>query len=585
MEQNEQEEEIFYNSKSELIPYNIKSDFIKNNFLLIFVNPKSGSQEGKIILNYVKAYKESSIQSYNIIHFPIEEDEDDWLFFSRSRSNSVQSFDEIRLNSKISEKKDIQHPSKFDPNIPFSVIIFNLLNEIEYKNGKNFIKKYISDFPSNEMRILIGGGDGSVLSIIEDLFKENINLEKCIFGAMPLGTGNDLSNAMGFDSSCEIGIKVEYFQRVLYTYLIASSIKIDIWNLELKVDKNEGKIFDVITNGEIELKDDKKNLMTYFSKTFINYMSIGFDAKIGFMFGQKRTSSRICNKIIYAYEAGKNILKGLFQKSLGLSSLLESLITLENKNMEDNGYNINSSKDDNYFFDEDGFNMLNNKKIIFESIDKRKKKNYNPVILKGNPVVIVGQNINFYMGGTEHIWGNTNQVGIQACGLKRAEKKQFESDLLQKLNKDQLSDDRKIEFITYNHGMDMGLDRVARGNAKKIHQGSGPFVFTFKKILSKAQKKKLNKVYINIDGEFYHLVQPKQIVISLNDKICNGQIKFLKNEFAIWRLKQKTVFQKIKKNVKYYKYSLIIFPFIFILAKYGIDYSIIYLIYMIFLFF
>ena len=577
--------EIFYKSKSELIPYSIKSDFKKNNFLLIFVNPKSGSQEGKIILNYVKAYKESSIQSYNIIHFPIEEDEDDWFPFTRSRSNSVQSFDEIRISPKNSEKQDILHPTKFDPTIPFSVIIFNLLDKVEYKNGKNFIKKYINDFPSNEMRILIGGGDGSVFSIIEDLFKENINLEKCIFGAMPLGTGNDLSNAMGFDSSCEIGIKVEYFQRVLYTYLIASAIKIDIWNLVLKVDKNEGRIYDVITNGEIEIKDDKNNLMTYFSKTFINYMSIGFDAKIGFMFGQKRTSSRFCNKIIYAWEAGKNILKGLFQKSLGLSSLLESLITLENKNMIENKNIISYSKDDNYFFDEDGFNMINNKKIIFESIDKRKKKNYNPIILKGNPVVIVCQNINFYMGGTEHIWGNTNQIGIQACGLKRAEKKQFELDLLQKLNKDQLSDDRKIEFITYNHGMDMGLDRVARGNAKKIHQGSGPFVFTFKKILSKAQKKKLNKVYINIDGEFYHLVQPKQIMISLNDKVCNGQIKFLKNEFAIWRLKQKTVFQKIKKNVKYYKYSLIIFPFILILFKYGIHYSIIYLIYMFFLFF
>ena len=122
------------------------------------------------------------------------------------------------------------------------------MNNIEYKNGKNFIKKYLSDFPSNEIRILIGGGDGSVLSVIEDLFKEKINLEKCIFGAMPLGTGNDLSNAMGFDSSCEIGIKVEYFQRVLYSYLIASSIKIDIWNLELKVDKNEGKIYDVLSN-------------------------------------------------------------------------------------------------------------------------------------------------------------------------------------------------------------------------------------------------------------------------------------------------------------------------------------------------
>ena len=161
--------------------------------------------------------------------------------------------------------------------------------------------------------------------------------------------------------------------------------------------------------------------------------------------------------------------------------------------------------------------------------------------------MIVCQNINFYMGGTEHIWGNKNQIGIQACGLKRAEKKKFELDLLQKLNKEQLSDDRKIEFITYNHGMDMGLDRVARGNARKIHQGSGPFVFTFKKILSKAQKKKLNKVYINIDGEFYHLVQPKQIIINLNDKICNGQIKFLKNEFAIWRLNKKLYFKKLGK--------------------------------------
>ena len=583
----EDEPEIFYKSISELIPYSIKGDFQKKNFVLIFVNLKSGSQEGEIILDYVKNYKETSIQSYNIIHFPIEEDNSDWFPFSRSRTNSVQSFDEIRISPKKEEKQiqnEISHPSKFDASIPFSVIIFNLLDEIEYKSGKYFIKKYIEDFPDNDIKILIGGGDGSVLSIIEDLFKDNINLEKCIFGAIPLGTGNDLSNAMGFDSTCEIGIKIEYFQRVIYTYLIASEIKIDIWNLKLKVDKNEGKIYDIISNGEIELKDEKNNFLTFFSKTFINYMSIGFDAKIGFMFGQRRTRSRICNKVIYAWEAGKNILKGLFQKSLGLSSLLESLISLENENIEDNNDFNNYTNDTNYFFDDEGFNVLNNKNIIFESIDKRKKKNYNPTILKGNPVVIVCQNINYYMGGTEHIWGSTNQIGIQPCGLKRKEKKLFELELSNKFT-NQLSNDRKIEFITYNHGMDMGLDRVTRGNAKKIHQGKGPFVFTFKKILSKAQKKKLNKVYINIDGEFYHLVQPKQIVISLNDKICNGQIKFLKNEFAIWRLKQKTVFQKIKKNMKYYKYSLIIFPYILILLNFGFKESIVYLIYMFLLFF
>ena len=86
----------------------------------------------------------------------------------------------------------------------------------------------------------------------------------------------------------------------------------------------------------------------------------------------------------------------------------------------------------------------------------------------------------------------------------------------------------RLIFEEQLKNLDSILEGDERGNAKKIHQGKGPFVFTFKKILSKAQKKKLNKVYINIDGEFYHLVQPKQIVISLNDKISNGQIKFLK---------------------------------------------------------
>lgn len=118
------------------------------------------------------------------------------------------------------------------------------------------------------------------------MHKEKINLEKCIFGAVPLGTGNDLSNAMGFDSNSEIS-KIEYFQRVLYTYLSANIINIDVWELELKVDKNEGKIYDIITNGEIELKDENNNFLKYFKIIFVNYMSIVFDAKVRFHFGKK----------------------------------------------------------------------------------------------------------------------------------------------------------------------------------------------------------------------------------------------------------------------------------------------------------
>lgn len=570
---NREEENIFYRKKNGTIPMNIIEDFEDNsNFLLLFVNPKSGSQEGKIILDYVKKYKEISIRNYNIIHFPV--DEEDWfpLSFSRSRSNSVQSFEEIKI-------KGVEHPTKFDPTIPFSVIIFNILDKEDLQKGKNFIKYYLKDFPKEELKILIGGGDGSVLSIIEDLYNEKLNLEKCIFGAMPLGTGNDLSNAMGFDSKCEIGFKIEYFQRVLYTYLTASTIKIDIWKLRIKLDKKEGKIFDIISNGEIELKNENNNSLSFFTKTFINYMSIGFDAKVGFRFGQRRTSSRILNKLIYALEAGKDILRGLFQKKLGLSSLLENFISLEGESIE----NKKLSNDENYFLDEEYFKLLN-KKIIFETIDKGKKNNYNRTILKGSPVVIVCQNIDYYMGGTENIWGMSEQLGTQKCGLKRKEKKIYENNIINSFHK-QTSDDKQIEFISYNHGMDMGLDRVAGGKAMKIYQGFGPFFITFKKILSKGQKKKLNKVYINIDGEFYHLVQPKQILISINNDICNGQIKFLKNEISIWRLKQKTIFQKIKKNIKYYKYMIITITPVLLLMIFNLKAAIIFLIYMFLLLF
>ena len=78
-ENNKEEKVMFYKKLNGTIPMNVIDDFGEDsNFLLIFVNPKSGSQEGKIILEYIKKYKEISIRDYNILHFPID-DQSDWL--------------------------------------------------------------------------------------------------------------------------------------------------------------------------------------------------------------------------------------------------------------------------------------------------------------------------------------------------------------------------------------------------------------------------------------------------------------------------------------------------------------------------
>ena len=59
---------------------------------------------------------------------------------------------------------------------------------------------------------------------------------------MPFGTGNDLSHCLGFGNECKVG-GIRNFQRVLYTYLIGTLSKIDIWELSVMVNEKNGTIY------------------------------------------------------------------------------------------------------------------------------------------------------------------------------------------------------------------------------------------------------------------------------------------------------------------------------------------------------
>ena len=95
--------------------------------------------------------------------------------------------------------------------------------------------------------------------------------------------------------------------------------------------------------------------------------------------------------------------------------------------------------------------------------------------------------------------------------------------------KNQAFDDKKIEFFTFEHGIEIGLEKVARGLAKRVYQGTGPVFLEFKKDPNETERIALTKVYVNCDGEFYHLQNPTQICVRLNTNICDGQINILRN--------------------------------------------------------
>ena len=46
--------------------------------------------------------------------------------------------------------------------------------------------------------MVVGGGDGTVLWVVEEMLKAGIDFNKCALGVIPFGTGNDFSRVLGW---------------------------------------------------------------------------------------------------------------------------------------------------------------------------------------------------------------------------------------------------------------------------------------------------------------------------------------------------------------------------------------------------
>ena len=531
---NKKEKDSFEFIKNKnLLPFHLKEDLEKSNFLVIFVNQRSGSQEGTIIMELAKKYHHSSIKDFNILTFPIISN----LIYSKTTSNLQKTNNNNKNNHNNNFHKKIEYEEKEI----FSIIVFDILDKYDYQHGINFVKDYLNNYKTNNIKIIIGGGDGTILRLIEELKKNNIVMERCIFGSMPLGTGNDLSNSLGFGAEVNINYSINRLQKILYNYLIAKLIKIDIWELNIIIKEN-GLINEITSYGDkimFEEENNKKPLKQ-FKKTFINYFSLGYDAKVGSVFEQKRSSNRYINKIIYGWEATKRYL--FCKKNVKINKVLDFYIR---KNDE---YHSESSDSENESSSED-YKKLSKKEKLYEQFKRLKHKfrfrktkkfsifrtnpcnnqieEFKQIKLKGRPVDLIGQNIDFYMGGTQGIWNKSDNIGIKFLRGKKYEK--IKKKIINNFH-EQSFDDKKIEFFTYNSGIEMAIERIFTGQSKRVYQGFGPVFLLFKENPNKSEFETMNKIYLNADGEFFHLMQPKEIILKLNDEICDGQINFLKNE-------------------------------------------------------
>jgi diacylglycerol kinase (ATP) len=470
------------------------------DILIIFVNPISGNQEGKTFLNIASPFTTQHTPPYKIIDY-----------------------------SKLTPPS-----SSSPPYAPIIAFLFNLIDKTEFASCISTIKHFIPHaYTSNTpLKVLIAGGDGTVLSLIETLNTSNININHLIFGHIPLGTGNDLSNALGFNNHITVTETPYSLYTTLLKYHSAVHSKVDVWKMELSLTSPDGDIIEIKNKSKTSKQDnihiDNETHMKTYTRIFINYLSLGYDARVGYNFDKNRSDSRSHNKCIYFWEGLK---KNFCRRTAPVSSFLESFTVLEDENesinegtflSHNNNNNIDSTRPQQQEVYAPKVKFCFKPKKSLNDIEKNSKC----VIMKGEPASIICQNINMYMAGVVDIWKESKErTNLEVINTQH--QKEYKYKLKQMSSGEQRLDDHQLEFFTYSNGLVTGMERMIRGLADKLYHGRGPIIMKFKQIIND-DNDRYNRIYLNVDGEYFQLVKPVQMRIQLARELCNGSVPFLK---------------------------------------------------------
>ena len=357
--------------------------------------------------------------------------------------------------------------------------IFDMNNKSENNKMDEGINILLTELHLHKIvKIVLACGDESIFPFIEKLNNYSINFDKIIFCVLPFGRSNDLSIQFGFGkSNLFSNININSFKKIISEIIESTSIAIDIWEIKLTFDSSNG--------GYISIND---NFQKYLNKTttlyrgFISYFSLGYDSRIGFDISQKNyNKSKFCYYCCFYWEALK---KNFCTKTIKLNQFLDSLYYI-NLHKIDSSYDderqttredrcqkipifqtteivlssqrndnisINNSKSTNRIVpNNDTINNKNYKKNhnitneedeeneIEESDSENENEEvdsalktfkYEKVMIKGEPMGLICQNIKYFCDGNISKWDSKKpKYGIQI-------KKKISIDSVNKSNKE-----------------------------------------------------------------------------------------------------------------------------------------------------
>lgn len=94
--------------------------------------------------------------------------------------------------------------------------------------------------------MIICGGDGTIPWVLSELLTIGVELERVVFGVIPIGTGNDFSRSLGWGTNCPklSANRLAPLGNLVKLWMNSNIGFYDMWDVEVKTFE-DGIIYDI----------------------------------------------------------------------------------------------------------------------------------------------------------------------------------------------------------------------------------------------------------------------------------------------------------------------------------------------------
>ncbi|KAJ1967031.1 hypothetical protein IWQ62_002102 [Dispira parvispora] len=478
-------------------------------YVIVFINPYSGGRLGQELLDLkfqhfrLRDNNRVQIQWFNMFD---DKDRTNGLHYLRwilVVKDTVQGILKntgrryVNLYAIDEEKLKTRNPQAKSGSVRFydDQNLHRLSSE-----DQAFIKSYGYERRINplELHVWSAGGDGTVMSVYDMLVSEGISFSSIYFSCIPFGTGNDMSQALGWERTLSKTIVSDNLSQLISLTerrLTGNLALLDVWEVEVTVH-DEGYL------REIHKGYQDKPKQSVLRRRFCSLFSMGVQGFVGMEFEPRRTKSRVHNIMQYSIQSAKWVLTRKFPV---ITEIIESI--------ERDGEIIMRTKLPRLFRERVGASTQ-------EESRNRATQGISPDMvptLEIHPIDFIIQNIPHIWGRPYDLWGEAKDIpGVVSNRQGPTDSKNWIPQSSGDNNLELFAIENVRSYIRKQLSAKGGLARIGQIENHFTLHCRDPKVYqecTERTSRASRRRRKIPPGYtcLMIDGEFYELYLPKAI--------------------------------------------------------------------------